>query len=309
MESQRGSQRLVRKNAVVAVRTEATLSHGGPVCSCAVSPDGKKLLSAGRGTHKLRLWDIGQRPRLQREFDGHTGLINCCAFFADGVRAVSVSRDNTVRIWNLQSGANKSLSLPVSHCRIINPDMLAVSCSTDFSVQLLDADTLRSVRSLHGHKDVVCCSDVSCDGKQLVTSSCDRTAIVWSLVSGRPLQTLTAHSDVVFSCAFSPISSDIILTSSSDKTLRLWKDGKTMMVLTGHTSDVSRCCFSPNGKQIISVSWDATGCIWDVASGVPLARLVGHDDWVTNCDISSDGKRIVTCSDDETVKIWINPTV
>src|SRR5271157_4535646 len=50
---------------------------------------------------------------------------------------------------------------------------------------------------------------------------------------------------------------------------------KPILVLDsgGHTAIVAKVLFTRDGKQLISVSWDKTIRVWDVASGAPLRVL------------------------------------
>ena len=73
--------------------------------------------------------------------EGHDGCVNCCAFSPDGARIATASDDETVRIWDAETGA--------------------------------------VVRTLAGHNDVVICCAFSPDGARVVTASHDKTARIW----------------------------------------------------------------------------------------------------------------------------------
>jgi len=100
------------------------------------------------------------------------------------------------------------------------------------------------------------------DGKQILTASLDGTARLWSAVDGKPLATLSGHTDNVNSAMFSPDGQQIV-TASSDKTARLWSavDGKPLATLSGHSDSVNNAVFSPDGKQILTASDDGTAIV------------------------------------------------
>jgi WD40 repeat protein len=93
-------------------------------------------------------------------------------------RAVSGSRDRTLRVWNLESG--------------------------------------QTVRTLEGHTDAVQGVAVTPDGHRAVSASRDRTLRVWDLQSVKEITTFTGE-DRIFSCAFAQDGRTIIAGSESGR--------------------------------------------------------------------------------------------
>ncbi|WP_226588560.1 nSTAND1 domain-containing NTPase [Microseira wollei] len=83
---------------------------------------------------------------------------------------------------------------------------------------------------------------------------------------------LKAHQRPVTSVTISP-NSQIIVSGSSDKTLRLWDfNGKPIgKPFQGQGNWVTAVAFSPNGKLIVSGSNDGTLRLWDL-NGNPIAK-------------------------------------
>jgi WD40 repeat protein len=77
-----------------------TMAHGSAVNDLAVSPDGRRALTAGFGDAAVKLWDLGT-GRLVERFDGHLGAVLGVGFSADGRRAISCDSVATVRVWKL----------------------------------------------------------------------------------------------------------------------------------------------------------------------------------------------------------------
>ncbi len=78
-----------------------------------------------------------------------------------------------------------------------------------------------------------------------------------------------------------------------------------LAVLSGHESIVSTAQFSPDGLRIVTSSSDKTARLWDALSGKPIATLSGHTWSVSSAQFSPDGLRIVTSSDDNTARIFL----
>jgi hypothetical protein len=69
--------------------------HADSVTAAAVTPDGKRAVSAS-GNHTLKVWDL-ETGRALRTLEGHSDWVSGVAVTADGKRAVSASWDQTVR--------------------------------------------------------------------------------------------------------------------------------------------------------------------------------------------------------------------
>lgn len=109
---------------------------------------------------------------------------------------------------------------------------------------------------------------------------------------------------LITTASFSP-DDQFIVTSSTDKTARLWraKDGTEQVVLKGHEASVGSASFSPDGRFIVTSSTDKTARIWKV-DGTLVATLNGHTDALSAALFSPNGKQIVTASYDQVANIW-----
>jgi WD40 repeat protein len=103
-----------------------------------------------------------------------------------------------------------------------------------------------------------------------------------------------------FSVAFSPDGKSV-LTSSSDKTARLWDaaTGKVIRAFTGHEDAVQSVAFSPDGKSVLTGSEDKTARLWDAATGKVIRAFTGHENLVWSVAFSPDGKSVLTGSWDK----------
>jgi WD40 repeat protein len=263
---------------------------------------------------------------------GHTDSVTSCAFSPDGRRIVSASRDETLKLWNANTGAEMSTleghTWYVHACAFSPDGSRIVSASEDCTLKLWDAQTGAELATLAGHTSAVYACAYSPDGRLIVSASGDRTLKLWDAQTGADLATLAGHTLSVKGCAFSSDGRRIV-SASGDDTLRLWdaRTGAELATLKG--DKVMGCAFSPDGRHIVSTSWDNTLKFWDARTGAishshflkllyrvrdlcrslgrfreEPATLVGHTFWVNTCAFSPDGSRIVSASDDKTLKVW-----
>jgi len=246
---------------------------------------------------------------LIRTLSGHTKSVRGVAMTPDGQRAVSASRDQTLKVWDLSSG--RALRTLTGHedavtAVAVTPDgQRAVSASWDRTLKVWDLSSGRELRSLKGHKGSVNAVAMTPDGQCAVSASGDQTLKVWNLSSGRELRTLKGHTGFVTAVAVTPDGQSVV-SASRDQTLKVWDlgSGVELQTLKGHTSLVSAVAVTPDGQCAVSASNDKTLTVWDLASGCELRTLIGHASFVTAVAVTPDGQRAVSVSHDESLKVW-----
>ena len=79
--------------------------HAGTVWSVAFSPDGNTLASATERGY-VDVWDIGDPRRIERKhrISAHEVRARSVAFSPDGLALASGGGDNTIRLWNPDTG-------------------------------------------------------------------------------------------------------------------------------------------------------------------------------------------------------------
>ncbi|MBL9181922.1 MAG: pentapeptide repeat-containing protein [Verrucomicrobiaceae bacterium] len=128
---------------------------------------------------------------------------------------------------------------------------------------------------------------------------------MWDAHSGKPLQTLEAHSNWVRSLCFDA-EGNRLASGSDDKTVRLWDahSGKPLQTLQGHLGTVRSVCFDADGSRLASGSDDKTVRLWDAHSGKLLQTLEGHSGAVMSVCFDAEGSRLASGSYDNTVRLW-----
>jgi len=251
---------------------------------------------------------------IQGVLQGHSHTISVVAFSPDGKQIVSGSYDNTIRLWDAETG--EQLQQPLEgHWNSVtsvafSPDgKQIVSGSSDKTIRLWDAETGEQLQQpFKGHQYSVTSVAFSPNGKQIVSGSYDNTIRIWDAETGEQLQqSFKGHEHFVSSVAFSPDGKQVV-SGSGDKTIRLW-DAETgeqlQQPFKGHENSVSSAAFSPDGKQIVSGSGDETIRLWNAETGEQLQQpLKGHENSVSSVSFSPDGKQIVSGSYDNTIRLW-----
>jgi len=168
--------------------------------------------------------------------------------------------------------------------------------------------------TLKGHNGSVTCIGTSAEAPNLlVTGSRDNTLLVWNLTRDEnnyavPRRQLEGHNHIVSDLV---ISSDgqFVLSSSWDKTLRLWdlSNGKAVRLFKGHEADVLSVAFSADNRQIVSASRDRSIRLWNtLAECKYVMKDNGHTEWVSCVRFSPNPNNpvIVSSGWDGRVKVW-----
>jgi WD40 repeat protein/nucleoside phosphorylase/uncharacterized protein YjbI with pentapeptide repeats len=275
--------------------------------SCAYSPDGRRLASAGNDS-TLRIWDATTGEALAT-LTGHQDWVLSCAYSPDGRRLASAGFDSTLRIWDATTG--EALATLTGHKEVFlscaySPDgRRLASASSDSTLRIWDATTGEALATLTGHQDRVLSCAYSPDGRRLASAGSDGTLRIWDATTGEALATLTGHKEVVLSCAYSP-DGRRLASAGNDGALRIWDatTGEALATLTGHEAGISSCAYSPDGRRLASAGDDSTLRIWDATTGEALATLTGHKEVVLSCAYSPDGRRLASAGNDGTLRIW-----
>ena len=247
----------------VAIHPSASASSdGGSLSVCTASSDST-----------ARLWSAS--GKLLRTLEGHTGRLGRVAFDPLGFAVATASFDNTWRLWDCETGTN--LLEQEGHSREVYSvgfqcdGSLAVSCGLDAIGRGWDLRTGKCVRTLRGHVDAVLSAEFSPNGHHVATGSDDHTCKIWDLRMGPNkmnqdhLYTIAAHRSLVSRVRFSPSHGSLLMTSSYDRSVKLW-DGATFALaatLEGHENKVMGCSFVPGDiRCLVSVGYDRTVKTW-----------------------------------------------
>ena len=237
------------------------------------------------------------RPELVLQ-TGHALRVDGLAFSPDAKLLASGSKDNTVRLWDVERAFE--LRKLVGHTAWVKavaftPDgkWLATG-AVDGVVKLWDVQTGRELKNLTGGGSINTIA-VSPDARLVVTGNAENSVQIWNLQTGQAERTLAGHTGAVLCLAMSA-DGKLIATGSRDKSVKIWNvaDGKDLHTLVGHGDRVRALAFSPDGRRLASGSFDKTIKIWDTGKGRETRTLAGHSDAVMGVVFTDGGRNLLS---------------
>ncbi|KAN0083648.1 WD40-repeat-containing domain protein [Elaphomyces granulatus] len=239
------------------------------------------------------------RAPARHNLQSHRQPVTCVAFHPVFSSLASGSEDTTIKIWDWELGelertvkGHTKAVLDVDYGGPRGGTLLA-SCSSDLTIKLWDpSDEYKNIRTLPGH-------DHSVSAVRFIPSG----------------------------AAGSPMSGNLLVSASRDKTLRIWDvtTGYCVKTLQGHSDWVRDVAASPDGRFLFSGGNDQIPRLWDISSAETKATFLGHEH-VVECvafapptsykyfatlaglrkppPVSSSAEFVATGSRDKNIRLW-----
>ena len=268
------------------------------------TPDGTKLV-AGTESGAVIVWDVAAARKLL-QLHGHTSCVNALSISPTGSTLATASCDQTVRLWDMQTGFEKSVIFQddtelYSVCFSPDETKLAVGDESG-RLFLLEAHTGKIISSTRvGEWRVV---DLAFDptGKNLFAAS--GNALHWYDAS--TLQLLSTLSDHDLSVrAVEWLTQRAVVAWGGSKGLVHLFDPKRRKEISQHdVSEIWSFSFDDSQQIVACGGGDRVGVIWDCALGKVRHRLYGHKDRISGIALSPDAQTTATAGFDGSVRLW-----
>ncbi|KAL9061319.1 MAG: hypothetical protein Q9162_000193 [Coniocarpon cinnabarinum] len=197
------------------------------------------------------------RSPARHTLQSHRQGVTCVAFHPIFSSLASGGEDTTIKIWDYELG---ELERTVKgHTRAVldidyggpRGGTLLASCSSDLTIKLWDpSDDYKNIRTLPGH-------DHSVSAVRFIPSG----------------------------SAGAPLSGNLLVSASRDRTLRIWDvtTGYCIKTLRSHGDWVRDVFPSIDGRWLLSVGEDRTARIWDAGTGECKNAISAHDHVIECC--------------------------
>ena len=218
---------------------------------------------------------------IAQQFDGalrgHEGAVLMGMFTPDGLRAITVSSDQTARLWDLAAG--------------------------------------KQLRVYSQHTGPLYAAAISVSGSTLVTGSQDNTVRVWDLPPMRAEETLAPHPQLVRSLTLHP-DGNRLLVGTADKSLlihtlrpALSSGGPASAPLppeirTGHTAEVTATGIRSDGVMFASGDGSGRIILWNPFLPAAQKSLLGSETRISAIRFPPNNQQLVTSSDDGVIRVW-----
>lgn len=229
----------------------------------------------------------------------HGDKIYSAEMSRDGKRVITVSRDGTAKVWDVDSGQSL-LSLDhgagvyyTDFLITLSPDGRQVATASENKVGILDIATKGTVATFE-YEGTCRSLKFSPDGRHVVAVVDGQPVRIWD-VKNKDTLTLAENSASGEAAGFSPDGRRLVVFGN--RAVKQWDLETREMrasVPLDLRGDSSFEQLSPDGRSIVTVVDDSVG-VWDVETGHNLVSL-RPDGLVMSGEVSPDGSRIVTVS-------------
>lgn len=285
------------------------------------SRDGK-LLAAGGEDQLIHTYTADGVPL--NVLSGHTAPLNGI-LWANGFELVSLSKDQSARVWNLNPTWNVigrlgpqtpgKLGSSIFADRVtslaFSPDgkFLATGGgdpSRSGELMIWDLAEQKVVKQFKdAHSDVVLGLEFSLDGTMLVSSSADKFVKVFNTTTGNLVKSFEGHTSHVLDAGFRG-NGVIVASVGADNAMKVWSldTGEQVRTIAGYGKQVPAIQFVGRTNTVVSCGGDGTVRLHDTDSGGQVRAFGGATDYMYAVAATADGNTVIAGGEDGVLRVW-----
>lgn len=252
----------------------------------------------------------------------HRGAVRSVAFSRSGKHALSGSEDNTVRLWDVDTGQVLQRFRRHQHgvlsTAFLADDRHVMSACSNHVLWRWDRTTGCEVQFQQLPEPLVRSElRFSRDGRLAAWSDADHSIFLWDVAKNCEVRRLAGHKDEVRALAFSH-HADLLVSGAADATTRVWElsTGRQLHCfvpsrswfgrILGQNQDPVVTCvaISADGRQVLSGTSNNSVLLWDLPRNRLAREFTGHKDRVTCVCFSPDERHFLSGSWDRSVRFW-----
>ncbi|KAK6200498.1 WD40-repeat-containing domain protein [Scheffersomyces amazonensis] len=241
----------------------------------------------------IKIWN-GSTYRHIRTLTGHEHTVSSVIFSpTNSTILYSVSRDKTVKVWNLLDGY--CLRSFVGHSDWVRDIDIANINSTIMLSNIQQSNKL---------------------GDFILTCSNDQSIRLSHADTGTALAFIVAHTHVVETVKFLPLTSNFILDKYLNNYISEFPNIPSDLINNISYTDILgfKYCISGGRDNLVklfllpppTLTYDKppSPTKYNNGMGFEIASMIGHTAWVKALAIHPNGKYIFSASEDKTIRIW-----
>lgn len=272
----------------------------------AVSPDGKRLLTAGE--FEGQLWNLENR-RPTGPVMKIAGGVSQAIFSPDSQYLLICTKysSNTASLWRVSS--SERLGSEIEHPDDVLSGVFSrdgnsfMTASMDRFVRFWDRDTQQPFGSPLEHPGAVIALAVSPDGRMLISGCVDGQVRRWVLRTRQLIEPIMQHDGEVWCLTFSPDGRTII-SGGFDHQVRFWdaETGKSIQMPLDHGDvAVQEMSITPDGEALLVTTGRIEALFWNLPLNKPLGPAFPIFHHPGAICITPDGTRYLWASSENTV--------
>jgi WD40 repeat protein len=245
---------------------------------------------------------------IDRRLRGHVGDVSGISMLLHGGRAISVSKDGTLIVWNTKTGGieNRLRDRSGLFSVAVTPDGLHALAGTGggrlIIFDLLAGEIVRTIDTQLRHS--VESVAITPDGKRAMCAVRNHPLVVLNLLSGDLERYLQPPRSGGTSCVTA--LPDGLRAISAGDALIVWNldTGAIEQQLALEDSYHDCVAVTFDGRFVISGTSSYIMLVLDLRTGQVTQRLKGHTHWVKALAVMADNQRFISASADQSLIVW-----